>query len=239
MQLKERLPILATMCNAAAGFAACGFAVTGQPELAALMLLVGVLMDSLDGMLARSLGATSGLGAELDSLADMVSFGVAPAVLVGSLLPQNGFSGAWVLIAVYPLCAAWRLARFNVSRRSMIESPSVFTGLPTTGAGGASATAVLLYLRLLPEGEAFLGTLFLPCIMAVLGALMASRIAYKHAGAIISGRNPILAVALAIAFVAGTILWEYQFLFAGLMWSYVLSAPLLMARQRIHAARHA
>jgi len=238
VSLREHLPTVATLGNVMAGFAACGFVVTDRPALAALMLLVGVLMDSLDGTLARSLRATSDLGAEMDSLADMVSFGVAPAILAGSLMPHEAFPASWLLISVYPLCAAWRLARFNASRHDSVDVSSEFLGLPSTGAGAAAATTVLVYLRL-ADANLLSGTLFLPFVMAALGALMVSRIAYKHAGAIIAGLNPILAGFLAALFIAGTVLWEYEFLFAGLMWSYVLYAPLLSARHLLHAARHA
>lgn len=238
MSLTKQVPTWATLGNAAAGFAACSLVVAGRAELAALMVLVAVLLDSLDGALARSLKATSEFGGQLDSLADVMSFGLAPAVLAGSLLPYGAGPLAWGLVVLYPLCATWRLARYNLSHAAGDEGEGEFTGLPSTGAGAAAVTGVMLYLRLL-EGKGLVGAGFLPAMMAVLGLLMVSRIPYKHAGAIISRLRPVVAVLFGAAFVAGTVLWQYEMLFFALMWGYVLYAPLLAAGQKILALRHA
>jgi CDP-diacylglycerol--serine O-phosphatidyltransferase len=238
MSLSKQLPGIATLANAGAGFLACGLAASGRPELAALTILVAVLMDSLDGALARSLEAESALGAELDSLADVVSFGVAPGVLAGSLLPGGGSVLVWVLMAVYPLCAVWRLARFNVMRAEGTAEHGSFVGLPTTGAGAAAATLVLLYLRLSPTTD-LVGPTVLACTMGLLGMLMVSKFAYRHVGAIVGRLHPPVAVALAVLFVAGSALWDYEYLFGALVWSYVLSGPLLTAGHRLRAVHHA
>jgi CDP-diacylglycerol--serine O-phosphatidyltransferase len=238
MDIRRLLPAGATLANVAAGFAACACVVADRPDLAALLVLGAVLLDSLDGALARSLDATSRMGAQLDSLADVVSFGLAPAVLAGSLLPGEGRVVGWAIIAIYPLCAAWRLARFNVCQDELADSHDDFAGLPSTGAGGAAATAALVYLRL-AESNLPLGGVFLPCVMAALGVLMVSHIAYKHAGSMIARLNPLLAAFMAVVFVVGTVFWEYQFLFAGVMWSYVLYAPVATATQKLRAARQA
>ncbi len=236
LSARALLPTAATMGNAAAGFAACGCIVTGRPDLAALLILFALLLDSLDGALARTLDAASAVGAQLDSLADVISFGLAPALLAGSLLPGEGRLVGWAVIAIYPLSAAWRLARFNASHDADAESHGDFVGLPSTGAGGAAATAALVYLRF-AEGSIPLGGAFLPSVMAVLGALMVSHITYKHGGALVTRLSPLMAALMALVFIAGTIFWEYQFLFAAIMWSYVLHAPVAMARHKLRAAR--
>jgi CDP-diacylglycerol--serine O-phosphatidyltransferase len=238
MSLVKQLPSVATLANAGAWFMACGLAVAGRPELAALAILAAVLMDSLDGVLARSLVVESNFGAQLDSLADVVSFGVAPALLAGSLLSDNGDIMIWALMAVYPLCAAWRLARYNMAHNEDTGERGMFLGLPTTGAGGAAATLALLYLRFLPQNQAA-GPILLTCTMVLLGALMVSKFHYRHGGAVIARINPGVAVVLAVLFVVGSALWDYEYLFGVLMWSYVLSAPLLTASQRIRAVHHA
>ena len=238
MSLKNQLPCIATLGNVGAGFLACGLAVADRPELAALAILAAVLMDSLDGALARSLEAQSDFGAQLDSLADVVSFGVAPALLAGSLLPDTGAIAVWALMAIYPLCAAWRLARYNVAHNEETGERGMFQGLPTTGAGGAAATLALLYIRFSPQTQAA-GPILLTCVMALLGGLMVSRFNYRHGGAVIARLNPGVAIVLAVLFIVGSALWDYEYLFGVLMWSYVLSAPLLTAGQRIRAVHHA
>jgi CDP-diacylglycerol--serine O-phosphatidyltransferase len=202
------------------------------------MILAAVLLDSLDGALARSFGASSDLGAQLDSLADVISFGAAPAVLIGSLLPADGLLVGWTMAIAYALCAGWRLARFNITRADENSDHTGFVGLPSTGAGAASATAVLAHLRLLEYGVP-LSTMLLPCVLVLLAVLMVSRVPYGHAGAIVSRLNPVAAVFAAIAFVAASVLWDYEFLFAALMWTYTLTGPLATAREKIRAVRHA
>jgi CDP-diacylglycerol--serine O-phosphatidyltransferase len=224
---------MATLSNAAAGLAACALAVAGQPELAALMLLAAVLLDSLDGALARSLGAASAFGAQMDSLADLVSFGVAPAVVVGSLLPPGARLLGWLMAISYALCTAWRLARFNVIQPASGAEHAGFQGLPSTGAGAAAATAVLMHLRL---GA---GLALLPAVLVFLGALMVSSIPYRHAAAIIARLNPVVAIMAAVLFVVSAVTWEYEYVFGALMWTYAFSGPLVTAREKIRAVRHA
>lgn len=238
MNLLKLLPSAATLGNATAGFLACGLAASGRPALAALTILVAVLLDSMDGALARSLEAESAIGAELDSLADVISFGVAPAVLAGSLLPGNGSLLVWGLMAVYPLCAVWRLARFNVMQSEGTLEHGAFLGLPTTGAGAAVATLVLLYVRLSPTTD-IVSPALLTSAVALLGVLMVSKFSYRHAGALMARLHPAVAAMLAVLFAAASALWDYEFLFAALVWSYVLSAPLLTAGSRIRAVHHA
>lgn len=232
------LPSLATLANAGAGFVACGFVVARKPELAALTIFAAMLMDSLDGALARSLHATSDFGGELDSLADVISFGVAPAILAGSLLPGAGRPFVWMVISIYPLAAAWRLARFNASGSAGEEEHGPFEGLPSTAAGAAAAAATLLHLRLADTALPF-GPGFLAIVMALLGILMVSRFPYRHAGAIFSKIHLPVAIAAALLFVASSVLWRYEYVFGLLMWSYVLSAPLITVGEKIRAVGHA
>ncbi|MHC4592170.1 MAG: CDP-alcohol phosphatidyltransferase family protein [Planctomycetota bacterium] len=238
VNLAQYLPSVATLGNAAAGVLACCFAMNGRPGLGALMIVAAVLLDSLDGVLARSFGADSDFGAQLDSLADVVSFGVAPAVLVGSLLPAAGLHVGWAVAVAYALCAAWRLARFNIGQASEANGHSGFVGLPSTGAGAASATAILMHLRLVECGIP-VSVMTLPCVLMLLGALMISRIPYGHAAAILGRLNPVLAGFIAGLFVAGSVLWEFEYLFGALVWTYTFSGPLVTAREKIRAARHA
>jgi CDP-diacylglycerol--serine O-phosphatidyltransferase len=238
MGLARGLPTCATLANAGLGFAACALTVAGCPGLGALAILCCIILDSVDGALARSLRAETEMGVQLDSLADMVSFGVAPALLTGSLLPGQIGAAGWALVAVYPLAAAWRLARFNLFHTQPTEPHDVFVGLPTTAAGGAAATAVLIHLRL-RQGNVLLDVVLLPCILAALGALMVSRIPYKHAGAAIARLSIPMAAVLAGMLITGALLWEHEFVFGAVMWGYVLSAPLVTATEAIRALRHA
>lgn len=160
----------------------------GELELAAWIIVWCALIDMVDGVSARLLKATSDFGAEFDSMADLVSFGVAPAMLVLNAGIQIGGAtpGAdqfWVLvvaIAVFALAGAMRLARFNLYS----DQPSTgwFAGIPITAAGGGMVPAVVLVLIHNPDLAASLPLrLYLPVLMFVLALLMISRLRFPKA----------------------------------------------------------
>ncbi|MGA3006417.1 MAG: CDP-diacylglycerol--serine O-phosphatidyltransferase [Opitutaceae bacterium] len=154
-------------------------------------ILGAVVFDSLDGRLARMGGRESLFGAEFDSLADVVSFGVAPALMVFFLIMSPTTQGVewfrqtgWLLGFVYLLCAAVRLARFNVITnplltRSKAESNKDFVGLPVPAAAGTVVSLVLFLLNL-SRNNRELGhwALALPFLLVLIAMLMVSTIRY-------------------------------------------------------------
>ncbi len=133
------LPSFFTVGNLFLGIIAILFAFQGHWEYAAIMVIIGMLLDGLDGRVARMLNTQSEFGKELDSLSDVISFGVAPAVIMYvSALKFTGVEG-WIVTAIFPICGALRLARFNVNP----GEPGYFIGLPITAAGGILATLAL------------------------------------------------------------------------------------------------
>ncbi len=133
------LPSLFTMAGLFAGFYAIMQAHAGNFEAACLAIYAAMLMDIIDGRLARLTNTQSEFGSQLDSLSDMVSFGVAPAlVLFQYALTDLGRFGSLVAF-VYIACAALRLARFNVAKSS---DKKHFTGVPSPGAAGMIATSI-------------------------------------------------------------------------------------------------
>jgi CDP-diacylglycerol--serine O-phosphatidyltransferase len=153
-------------------------------------ILAAVVFDSLDGRLARMGGRTSLFGAEFDSLADVVSFGMAPALMVFFLIlaPREDYQWfrelGWLIAFVYLLCGAVRLARFNVItnpllHRAEVESHKDFVGLPIPAAAGTIASLVLLLLNLeLNARELRQWALALPFILILVSVLMVSTIRY-------------------------------------------------------------
>jgi CDP-diacylglycerol--serine O-phosphatidyltransferase len=153
----------------------------GELELAAWMVVWCALLDVMDGLTARLLKATSSFGAEFDSMADLVAFGVAPAMLVleagmqvGGVEPGTGwFSILLVSTGVFVLAGAMRLARFNLSSHKPIKG--WFTGVPITAAGGGlTATAVLLLTRHDALADSLPLHVYLPILMVTLALLMVS-----------------------------------------------------------------
>ena len=154
------------------------------------LILAAVIFDSLDGRLARMGGRTSLFGAEFDSLADVVSFGMAPALMVFFLIlaPRGEYQWfrelGWLIAFVYLLCGAVRLARFNVItnpllHRAELELSKDFVGLPIPAAAGTVATLVLLLLNMSANArELREWTLALPLILMLVSFLMVSTVRY-------------------------------------------------------------
>lgn len=193
----------AVMLSATEGMTISSPAVIGKLQVSALLIFVAMIFDALDGAVARMTRQTSAFGAQLDSMADMVTFGVVPAFLAKvvidfhtqgpdpalSLQPKIIYAAA----VVYVLCAAMRLARFNVEvPGDSAEDHQEFSGLPTPAAAAAIA-AMLTFFCFLTGGSS--GSLFgflvdldlavwivkaLPICLVLLGLLMVSRVPYPH-----------------------------------------------------------
>lgn len=140
------LPNLITTGSLFAGFYAIVAAIDGRFYAAAWAIFVALIMDGLDGRIARLTKSTSGFGVQYDSLADLVAFGVAPALLVylWALKPFQQFG--WVAVFLFVVCGALRLARFNVQQGSL--DPRYFNGLPIPAAAMMIATSIAFYYEI-------------------------------------------------------------------------------------------
>ena len=156
--LKFLVPNAITSASIAFAVLSIEAAAAGHPRSAAWWILYCVFSDKLDGLAARALSASSPFGVQLDSLADLVAFGVAPAALVYSFLstrPELGWSEGWhagLLRGIslgYVICAAIRLARFNVTTETP-GAEKIFFGTPSTFVGGLLAA---LFATLLKYGD--------------------------------------------------------------------------------------
>lgn len=186
--LRYTIPNSITALSLLLGVASIITTQLGELELAAWFIVWCGLLDVLDGVSARLLKATSNFGAEFDSMADLVSFGVAPAVLVLNAGLQVGGveydSGPfWILlvaVAVFVLAGAMRLARFNLT--SGEATHGWFAGVPITAAGGGLISSIVLVLIRHEEIAASLPLhLYFPILMFVLALLMISRIRFPKA----------------------------------------------------------
>src|SRR5690554_4735192 len=130
-----------TLGNLYCGFLSISFAAAGSYKNAAILILIGMMLDSMDGRLARMLDADSTLGKELDSLADIVTFGVAPSFLVYYTYFYQFDLWGIIVAGLFPLFGAYRLARFNITPSKV--SMDYFVGVPITAAGGILAILTL------------------------------------------------------------------------------------------------
>lgn len=145
------LPNLFTTANLFCGFYSVIASMKGMYETAAIAILIAVALDSLDGRIARMTHTTSRFGGEYDSLCDLVSFGVAPAIMVYNWSLFSYGKWGWLVAFLFVVCGALRLARFNV-QVGIIDS-RVFNGLPIPGGAAVLATFILLFYYLGGEGR--------------------------------------------------------------------------------------
>lgn len=220
------LPAMMTSANLLCGYFAVVAALVGKPDdldRAARAIGFAILFDSLDGRIARLTGTNTEFGVQFDSLADVVSFGIAPAVLAyawgfrnitsmaGEQLHQLG-EFAWVCCLAFLICTAWRLARFNVQGMAP-GSSKYFVGMPCPAAAGVIA-GIVHGLRIggpmpvgpLNNGWWALAWFFLP---VALGGLMTSTIRYSSFKEIPwTRKQPSLFIVLLVLLVG--VIWRYS-----------------------------
>ena len=202
-------------------------------------ILIAVIFDALDGRLARMSGRTSLFGAEFDSLADVISFGMAPALMVFFLIlaPRENYQWfrefGWFIAFIYLLCGAVRLARFNVITHPLLyrgeaESSKDFVGLPIPAAAGTVASLVLLLLNMSANArELRQWALALPFILILVSFLMVSTVRYPSFKQVDVQMKARLKYSV-LLFIIGVVVWRWHeisffFLFLGYI-SYGLFA---------------
>ena len=195
------------------------------------LILAAVIFDSLDGRLARLGGRTSLFGAEFDSLADVISFGFAPTLMVFFLIlaPREEYQWfrelGWLIAFVYLLCAAVRLARFNVItnpllHRETADSSKDFVGLPVPAAAGTVVSLVLFLLNLTANDKSLQRwTLTLPLLLVLISFLMVSTIRYPSFKQV-DWQFKTRVRTFVLVFIAAVLIWRLQeiaflFLFLG------------------------
>jgi CDP-diacylglycerol--serine O-phosphatidyltransferase len=226
--LRYLAPNLITLSSMIFGLVSLSAAANHNPALAGWMIIYAVLTDRLDGLVARAVKGTSELGMQLDSFADFLNFGVAPAYLVLSYLSsrpdlpfQDGTGKVllWIACGGYMLCAVFRLARYNILTDDQVPT-TIFFGFPTTLAGGMLAIWMLLLLKYDPQiaayggefggrklfGESFHTPLaawrYFPIAVAVFGYLMASRLPMPKVG---MTKNKVISAFLLVLVISGYI----------------------------------
>lgn len=264
------LPSLVTLMNGVSGFAAIIFAskagsaanqmniYSGNfPFLTVACYMIGLAMiaDVLDGRLARMSHNTSSFGGQLDSLCDVISFGVAPAVIMLKFMEVNMGRGTaadvfisrflWLTAAVYLGCAAIRLARFNVENEEDESSHMSFYGLPSPAAAGVIASLILFNQYLVSDPHTR-GTLLsnighntivitLPFITIGIAVLMISRLKYPHLlNRYLKGRKPFAYLVWSIILIL-LIVFIFEIAAAALFCGLAASGPVRWIYSKIRA----
>jgi CDP-diacylglycerol---serine O-phosphatidyltransferase len=220
---------------------------TQNVMLSGWLIFLAMIFDALDGHLARLSRATSDFGAQLESLCDVVTFGVAPGFLLVKMCPEPTFhhrDAIWIVGASFAACAALRLARFNVETGED-DDHLTFSGLPSPAAAASIAGFGILFYELRREGHALAQAetidhaiqWILPFFAVIVAALMVSRIPYPHVvnQAFRGHRSFGHVVGLLFALVAVMSIRGYSVPIIGC--AFVLSGPVLFAWQRLHQRR--
>lgn len=267
------LPSLITLLNGICGFAAIVFASKGVEHMSVrqidmpyfawsgYMIFFAMIADMLDGRVARMSKTTSSFGGQLDSLCDMISFGVAPAFLMFKVVenklseligPEFVLEGfvyrfVWLAAASYMVCAAIRLARFNVENVEDETAHMSFMGLPTPAAAGVPASLIVFYedmltaptdSLLLKVGEGII-IYSLPFVAIGVAILMIGRIRYPHpVNLYLRGRKPITHLQWAVVIFA-IIVFFLQTALVILFCGFALTGFLKWSLYRIRVLRRA
>lgn len=177
LSFNKIIPNIITLLALSAGLTSIRFGLREEFERAVIAILIAAILDAADGRIARMLKGTSKFGAELDSLSDFISFGVAPAVLLYLWTLQGAGGIGWALCLVLAVCAALRLARFN----TMLGEPdppswahNYFVGVPAPAAAGLALLPMVLSFHF--KGELFASPWVVGMFVVGVGFLMVSRI---------------------------------------------------------------
>lgn len=231
------LPSATTVLAVCAGLTSIKFALDGRPHVALALIGAAAVLDGIDGGIARALDAQSRIGAEIDSLADAVNFGVAPALVVYvTLLPTSPIG--WICVLIYAVCVVLRLARFNAlldDDTRPAYTRQYFTGMPAPcGAVGSIAPMAAM----LQFGHGWWTSQWFVCLWLVANAtLLVSRVPTLALKAVSVPPNaaPLLLILVAAA-AAGLLLYPYILVLLTVA-GYLLIIPFTVYSQRWVAAR--
>lgn len=240
--LRLLIPNLITLLALCAGLSAIRMALEGKIELGVYLILGAAVLDSVDGRIARLLKGTSKFGAELDSLADFVSFGAVPALVLYLWGMNEAGPIGWIAVLVFAICGALRLARFNVQ----IEDPNqpawmanFFTGVPIPA--GAVLVMLPIYLENVGVPKGFIHPWLVTAFTMAIALLMVSRVPVfsgKKIGAKVPRESVLPLFVAAIAFVALLMSYPWIVLTVGTV-AYLASLPFGAAKAQAMARAEA
>ena len=226
------VPNMVTTLGLCAGLTAIRFIMSGQFLIAVWLVLFAVVVDGLDGLIARRLKATSDFGAQLDSLSDFLNFGVTPGFLVYQMaLVPGEKSGGWIFVLVYVVCCCMRLARFNVAQsRAALNGDAKpaghFTGVPAPA--GALMALLPAFLTFETGIDVSAWPTLVELYIGAVGLPMVSRLPTFSPKSIRVPRERIAWVMVGLALVTGIMLAE--------IWRALISIVLLYAASLLHSA---
>ncbi len=242
LELYKLIPNMLTLLSLVAGLSAIQIAIAGDLDRAVLLIMVAAICDVLDGAMARLLKANSAFGAELDSLADFLSFGIAPSLILYLWSLEGIGRFGWIACVIFALAAALRLARYNVTHQAA-DTPDwarkYFSGVPTPAGAGLALLPVFIWLQAPQFFDQFaLAAPLIAVWLILIALLMVSRIPTFSSKQIKLQQRmfvPTLAVAASLI---GALIHAPWFTLSIVTLGYAATIPLSFLHYRKMAAAH-
>ena len=221
------IPNILTMLALCAGLTSLRFGIEGKWEAAVASIIVAGVLDALDGRIARLIRGTSKFGAELDSLSDFLAFGIAPAVLLFLWTMKESGPIGWVLVLLFAVCCALRLARFNTDMDSQdlpLWTNNFFTGVPAPAGGGLALLPIIISFQI--ENELIRNPQLVGILIVVISALMVSKIPTYSFKRVRVPHKYVLLTMLFVGLIAAFAVGAPWLTITILLISYIISLPL-------------
>jgi len=234
LSISKLVPNALTLLGLCSGATAIRFALVGDWEWAVGAIFCAMIFDMLDGRAARWLGADNLFGVQLDSLADLVSFGIAPAVVMYTWTLSRMNGAGWIAALIFCACSAIRLARFNVeAARDEGATPAnpYFIGLPTPAAAGIMLLPLLLSFQF--ANELIRNPFFSVALIAITSVLMVSRVPTPSLKYIRFGRSTKVVITVAAFALAALAVYAFWATLALTIVIYLVTIPFVIHRSHV------
>tara|TARA_B100001989_G_scaffold88559_1_gene61573 strand:- start:648 stop:1364 length:717 start_codon:yes stop_codon:yes gene_type:complete len=227
LSLRSLIPNLFTFISLTLGLTALKFAIENKWQISVSLVIFASFLDNIDGKIARLLKSNSNFGVELDSLSDLISFGVTPAIIVYLWSESMSIQGMWAMVIFYAICSTSRLARFNISsHETQTNSKKIkfFSGISTPAAAGLTLLPLMLNFRF--NVDFFINTYFLKFYLIIPSILMISNVPTFSLKGIKFEKKLLPFVIILLASFLSLLLTDFWLAMIILITTYYLSIPL-------------
>ncbi len=227
LSLRSLIPNLFTFISLTLGLTALKFAIENKWQISVSLVIFASFLDNIDGKIARLLKSNSNFGVELDSLSDLISFGVTPAIIVYLWSESMSIQGMWAMVIFYAICSTSRLARFNISsheNQSNSKKIKFFSGISTPAAAGLTLLPLMFNFRF--NSDFFINTYFIKFYLIIPSILMISNLPTYSLKGIKFEKKLLPFVIILLASFLSLLLTDFWLAMIILITTYYLSIPL-------------
>ena len=226
LSLRSLIPNLFTFLSLTLGLTALKFAIESKWQISVSLVVFASFLDNIDGKIARFLKSNSNFGVELDSLSDLISFGVTPAIIVYLWSKSLMIDGVWAMVIFYAICSSSRLAKFNITSHENKSQKDMkfFSGISTPAAAGLTLLPMMLNFRF--NTDFFINEHFIKFYLLIPSILMISNIPTFSFKGIKFEKKLVPLVIILLASFLSLLLTDFWLAMIILITIYFLSIPL-------------